>query len=95
MKKEYDFSNAEQGKFFRPVEELEVPVYLDEEIKNFFAKRAIAKRTRLDTMVNTILRKEMKTIASGGLSQNLDSTKRAAPKAVPKKSPFKAQKKKI
>ena len=63
MKKEYDFSSAEQGKFFRPVEKLEIPVYLDAEVKNFFAKLAIARRTRLDKVVNTTLRKEMKNIA--------------------------------
>ncbi|MFZ3135823.1 MAG: hypothetical protein WA126_00355 [Thermodesulfovibrionales bacterium] len=27
MKKEYDFSKAEQGKFYRPVEKLEIPIY--------------------------------------------------------------------
>ena len=29
MENEYDFSKAEQGKFYRPIEELEIPVYLD------------------------------------------------------------------
>ena len=36
MKREYDFSNAEQGKFHRPVNELDVPVYLDREILAYF-----------------------------------------------------------
>ena len=31
MKAEYDFTNAEQGKFYRPIEQLDIPVYLDEE----------------------------------------------------------------
>jgi hypothetical protein len=62
MKKEYDFSKAEQGKFFRPVEELEIPVYLDKEVKIFFAERASARKTRLDRVVNTILRKEMEML---------------------------------
>lgn len=44
MKKEYDFSKAEQGKFFRPVEELEIPVYPDKEIKEFYSKKALKKR---------------------------------------------------
>lgn len=47
MKKEYDFSKAEQGKFYRPIEQLEVPVYLDKEIKAFFGKKAAAKRQDL------------------------------------------------
>ncbi len=38
MKEEYDFTNAEQGKFYRPIEELEIPIYLDKEIKEYFYK---------------------------------------------------------
>jgi hypothetical protein len=33
MEKEYDFFRAEQGKFYRPIEELEIPVYLDKNIE--------------------------------------------------------------
>jgi hypothetical protein len=62
MRKEYDFSGAEQGKFYRPLKELEIPVYLDKEINDFFAKRASAKKVKLDTVINTILRKEMKVL---------------------------------
>ncbi len=29
MKEEYDFSNAEQGKFYVPVEDVQLPIYLD------------------------------------------------------------------
>ena len=32
MKEEYDFSKAEQGKFYRPIDELEIPVYLDKDV---------------------------------------------------------------
>ncbi len=59
MKKEYDFSKAEQGKFYRPIEEIEIPIYLDKEIKNFFVRRALAKKVKFDTVINMILRKEM------------------------------------
>ncbi len=31
MKDEYDFSNAEQGKFYIPAEDIQVPIYLDQE----------------------------------------------------------------
>ena len=27
MKDEYDFTNTEQGKFYRPIEELDIPMY--------------------------------------------------------------------
>lgn len=62
MKKEYDFSNAEQGKFYRPAGQLKIPVYLDPEVENFFAKKALIKKTELDKMINSILRKEMDLI---------------------------------
>ena len=44
MKKEYDFSKAEQGKFYRPITELEIPIYLNKEVKTFFIKRASDKK---------------------------------------------------
>lgn len=66
MKKEYDFSKAEQGKFYRPIEELEIPIYLDKEIKDFFSKKAMSKNVRLDKVINTILRKEMQMLKEIG-----------------------------
>ncbi|MDD5598922.1 MAG: hypothetical protein PHV82_13320 [Victivallaceae bacterium] len=39
MKREYDFSNAEQGKFYGPLEELDIPIYLDKEVKIFFLRK--------------------------------------------------------
>jgi len=62
MKKECDLSNAGQAEFFRPVGELEIPIYLDQEVKVFFAKRALAKKKRLGRVVNAILRKEMEML---------------------------------
>jgi len=67
MKKEYDFSKAEQGKFYRPVEKLEIPIYLDKEIKEFFSKKALGKNVDLDKVVNTILRKEMEVLKAIGI----------------------------
>ncbi|PKL46771.1 MAG: hypothetical protein CVV37_08435 [Nitrospira bacterium HGW-Nitrospira-1] len=67
MKKEYDFSRAEQGKFYRPIEELEMPVYLDKEIKTFYSKKALKKNVDLDKVVNTILRKEMEMLKAMGI----------------------------
>ncbi len=59
MEKEYDFSKAEQGKFYRPIEELELPVYLDKGVLNFFLQKAREKNVELGQMINSILRKEM------------------------------------
>ena len=62
MKKEYDFSKAEKGKFYRPLEKLEIPVYLDREVKEFYSKKALKKNIDLNKVVNTILRKEMEML---------------------------------
>ncbi|MEE8484366.1 MAG: hypothetical protein V3S46_07185 [Nitrospinota bacterium] len=62
MKKEYDFSKAKQGKFYRPPAKLEIPIYLDKEVKEFFIKKASKKNMGLGKVVNTILRKEMEML---------------------------------
>lgn len=67
MKREYDFSKAVQGKFYRPIEKLEIPIYLEKEVKEFFSKTVLKKRLALDKVVNTILRKEMETLKAIGL----------------------------
>ena len=66
MKKEYDFSKAQQGKFYRPLEKLEIPVYLDKEVKEFFSKTASKKKTGLDKIINIILRKEIEMLKAIG-----------------------------
>ncbi len=36
MQPEYDFSNAERGKFFKDNAKLNLPVYLDDEVQIYF-----------------------------------------------------------
>ncbi len=36
MKKEYDFSKGERGKFFRPGTKLNLPVYLEPDLRDYF-----------------------------------------------------------
>ena len=36
MKKEYDFSKGQRGKFFRPNTELNIPVYLEPDVAKVF-----------------------------------------------------------
>ena len=61
MKKEYDFTDAEQGKFYRPLEELEIPIYLDSEVKNFLLKSVKSKKGNLSLsdIVNSLLKKDI------------------------------------
>lgn len=66
MRREYDFSKAQQGKFYRPIEELEIPIYLDKKVKDFFSKKALDKNIELDKVINVILRKEMEMLKQIG-----------------------------
>jgi len=59
MKEEYDFSNAEQGKFYRPIEELDIPIYLDDEVKRFFMEKLKSKGFSLNNIINSLLKKDI------------------------------------
>ncbi len=61
MKKEYDFTNAEQGKFYRPIEELDIPIYLDKEVKNFFMKNIKDKASdfSLNNIINSLIKQDI------------------------------------
>jgi len=61
MKDEYDFSNAEQGKFYRPFEELDVPIYLDKDVKEYFMQkvRSKGKAFSLSETINALLKKDI------------------------------------
>jgi len=60
MKKEYDFSKAERGKFYKNDLTLNLPVYLDKENKKFFEKVAKENKSDLSTVVNKILKENIK-----------------------------------
>ena len=61
MKREYDFTNAEQGKFYRPLEELDIPIYLDRDVKEFlFAHiRGQESSWALTEMINSLLKQDI------------------------------------
>jgi cytidylate kinase len=59
MKKEYDFSQGERGKFYRPNTKLNLPVYLDEEVLVFVQRIARRRKTDLSSVVNQLLRSDM------------------------------------
>ena len=61
MKKEYDFTDAEQGKFYRPIKELEIPIYLDKDVQDFLMKY-IGKSedsSSLSELVNSLVKKDI------------------------------------
>ena len=61
MKDEYDFTDAEQGKFYRPIEELDIPIYLDKDIKNFFFQKIKdkSKDFSLNNIVNSLIKQDI------------------------------------
>ena len=62
MKKEYDFTDAEQGKFYRPIEELDIPIYLDKEVKDSFLKNIRDKdgNFSLNKIINSLIKQDIK-----------------------------------
>ena len=56
MKRQYDFSKGEQGKFYRQDVILKLPIYLDDDLVAFFEEYAREKKADLQTAVNDILR---------------------------------------
>ena len=59
MRKEYDFSNGERGKFYRTELKLNLPIYLEGEVKEFVEKIAQRKKTDINCVVNNLLRGDM------------------------------------
>ena len=62
MKKEYDFSKGERGKFYHANAQLNLPVYLEPDIERFIRKYSTKKKVDIQTLVNEWLRKEIEVI---------------------------------
>jgi len=60
MKKEYDFSKGERGKFFRPNVELNIPVYLEPQVAEAVREQARKRNTSMGSLVNAWLRKNLR-----------------------------------
>lgn len=60
MRKEYDFSKGERGKFYRPNMKLNIPIYLDEEVSTFVDQIAYKKGLDRSSVVNDLLRGNIK-----------------------------------
>lgn len=62
MRKEYDFSKGERGKFYKPGASLHLPVYLDDAVLTYLQGRARAKDVEVSQLVNDMLRREIEII---------------------------------
>lgn len=63
MKKEYDFSKGERGKFYQPGVELKVPVYLEPDVAEAIREKAKKKGTGIGAVVNQWLRRDIRASA--------------------------------
>jgi len=59
MRREYDFSKAIRGKFYRKGAELRLPIYLDPKLRSKLERIARKKGKDLSEMVNQLLRKNV------------------------------------
>ena len=62
MKKEYDFSKGERGKFYHPEAQLNLPVYLEPDVAEFIQRHSTEKNTDIQTLVNQWLRKDIEVL---------------------------------
>ena len=59
MKKEYDFSKGERGKFHHSDAQFNMPIYLQPEIAEFIDRIAREKKMDASHVVNSLLKKDM------------------------------------
>lgn len=62
MKREYDFSKAVRGKFYRKGAELRLPIYLDAKLQQQVERLAEKNGKGVGEMVNQLVRKEVEVI---------------------------------
>jgi cytidylate kinase len=59
MKREYDFSHAVRGKFYRKGAELRLPIYLDSAMRRRLERIAKTKGKPVGDLVNQLLKKNL------------------------------------
>lgn len=62
MNREYDFSKAVRGKFYRKGAELRLPIYLDAKVQAQVERLARENGKEVGEMVNQLVQKEMELI---------------------------------
>ena len=59
MRDEYDFSKGERGKFYKSDIRLNLPVYLDDDVRRVLQRQAKAKGMEVNELVNDLLKHEI------------------------------------
>lgn len=62
MRDNYDFSTAEQGKFYAPDAEFSFPIYLEPDVNDFMTRLAERQQLDLQELVNEWLRANIKLV---------------------------------
>ena len=62
MKKEYDFSKGERGRFYHPDAELYLPIYLEPRMMESLRELSRKKGVDVSTIVNELLKKEISIV---------------------------------
>ena len=62
MRKEYDFSKAERGRFYRPGVKLNLPVYLEPKVQAWLDNVASKRGEDIGKLVNRLLKKEIELV---------------------------------
>ena len=62
MKKEYDFSKGERGKFYKPDLELYLPIYLDQDTMETLLKFSEKKGVEVDAIVKDWINKDISIV---------------------------------
>jgi hypothetical protein len=62
MRREYDFSKAERGKFFKKGAELRLPIYLDPKVQRQIEGIAERKGKPISDVVNDVLKKDLELV---------------------------------
>jgi hypothetical protein len=63
MKREYDFSKAARGQFYRKGAEMRLPIYLDAKLQQKIEQLAQKKGRDVNELVNQLLKKEVASLA--------------------------------
>lgn len=71
MQEEYDFSNAERGKFYNPDATLHLPVYLEPDVLEYFSAKAKNEGVELNSMINDLLKNDI--ARDEGVQSNTDN----------------------
>lgn len=58
MKKHFDFSKGEKSKFYIPENEIELPIYLNENNRYYYTEIANKKKIGMSKLINNILTRD-------------------------------------